>query len=175
MVKPRWLDRLYWQYFAKPAEDREVFRYLLDHRVTSILEIGVGTAARTRNILTLTGKFKLSSPLRYVGVDQFEGATDPTPHIRLKDLHRLLAEHCVKGYLMPGRLKEALPRLSRTVHPCELIIVAESWSKPNSDGQALLEWLPRLATSDAVIFACSDSGEALKRVSLPSQLTSRAA
>lgn len=175
MVKRRWLDRLYWHYFAKPASDREVYRFLLNHSVSSILEIGVGTARRTKNLLTLVDDRERMQPLRYVGVDQFEAATDTVPHIRLKDLHRMLAERCVKGYLMPGRLKEALPRLVRNVHPSELVIIDGGWSKPNSDGQALLDWLPRLAAPDAVVFACSDPGTALSRIPIPMQSVTRAA
>jgi hypothetical protein len=175
MTKLSWTQRLYWRYFSKPVTDRPVMLHLIKNPVSSILEIGIGSASRTKSMLSLAQLPEGVTQLRYAGVDMFESAEDGREHIKLKNAHRLLAEKCVRAHLMPGDLASALPRLSRTVHPSELVIIDGGWNTDTPDGQALVQWLPRLASSTATVFACAKPGEMLQVINVPQQTPSRQA
>ncbi len=113
--------------------------------------------------------------LRYAGVDMFESADDGREHIKLKNAHRMLAEHCVRAHLMPGDLPSALPRLVRTIHPSDLVIIDGGWNSESAEGMALAQWLPRLASAEATVFACTNPGEPLQVIQVGSTQTSRQA
>ena len=175
MTKLTWTQRLYWRYFSKPVSDRPVLLHLIKTPVSSILEIGIGSATRTKTMLSLVNLPEGVAQLRYAGVDMFESADDGREHIKLKNAHRMLAEKCVRAHLMPGDLTSALPRLTRTVHPSDLVIIDGGWNTDTQDGHALLQWLPRLASPTATVFACSTPGEMLQTITVPQQTTTRQA
>lgn len=170
-----WTQRLYWRYFSKPVQERGLFQHLIHHGVGSVLELGIGDGSRLRQLLGLYRLREGATQLRYAGVDRFESAQDQRPHLRLKDVHRLLAEHQVKAHLIPGDTAMALPRLAHTVLPSDLIIIDSGWQDGSETALALEQWMPRLVHEHSCVFARPESKAPFQLVALPAPIALRQA
>ena len=106
--------------FVKPVEERVLMKYLLEHDVERLLEIGVGTLERTERPLG-TGS---SRPVRYVGIDPFESRlpSDP-PGVSLKEAHRRLTKQA-QVQLVPGPVDATLARVCNHIGVFDMAIVA---------------------------------------------------
>ena len=167
MPQLSWVQRLYWRYFSKPATERGLFLYLIENPIASVLEIGIGSGERIRQVLPLCILPNGVTQIRYVGVDPFESASPGVPHLNLKAAHKMLAEFGVKAHLIPGEPTNALARVAHTVLPSDLIIIDGGFGVESSQGRAINDWLPRLCHSKSTIFATAVQGGMLQRVELP--------
>ncbi len=167
MARLSWVQRLYWRYFSKPVSERGLFLHVIENPIASILEIGMGSGERIRQVLPLCTVPDGVTQIRYVGVDAFESADPGVPHMNLKAAHRMLAEFGVKAHLIPGDPTNALARVAHTVLPSDLIVIDGSWSVESQQGRAIADWLPRLCHSKSTIFATSVQGGVLQKIALP--------
>ena len=106
--------------FVKPVEERVLMKYLLEHDVERLLELGVGTLERTERLLGAVS----SRPLRYVGIDPFESrsASDP-PGVSLREAHRRLSKQ-TQSQLVPGPVDATLARVCNHIGVFDMVIVA---------------------------------------------------
>lgn len=168
MARLSWIRRLYWRYLSKPACERALFMHVLENPVGSILEIGIGAGERAKRLIPLCSKTAGVSHIRYAGVDRFESAPAGTPHLNLKQAHRMLAELGVKAHLIPGETKSALSRVAHSVLPSDLVIIDGDWNTDSESGAAIQIWLPRVCHGSSKIFATSVQGGVLESIPLPS-------
>ena len=168
MARLSWVQRLYWRYFSKPVNERALFLHVIENPFASILEIGLGSGERIKQVLPLCTLPEGVTQIRYVGVDAFESAAADVPHMNLKAAHRMLAEFGVKAHLIPGDPTNALARVAHTVLPSDLIIIDGCWGVDSQQGRAIADWLPRLCHSKSTIFAAPVQGGMLQKVALPS-------
>ncbi len=166
MASPTWFQKLHLRYLSKPLSDRAVLVHLLETPVSSILEIGVGSGQRTQKMLFWNQLPEGSTQLRYVGVDPFESSEEGRPHLKLKQAHRMLSEAGVKTLLVPGDASNALPRVAHSAQPFDLVVIDGGYDVDTAEGQALMHWLPRLASESATVFASARSGDALKKIAV---------
>ena len=167
MPQLSWVQRLYWRYFSKPATERALFLHVIENPITSVLEIGIGTGERIKQVLPLCTLPDGVKQIRYVGVDPFESASPGVPHLNLKTAHKMLAEFGVKAHLIPGEPTNALARVAHSVLPSDLIIIDGGWGVESSQGRAIIDWLPRLCHSKSTIFATAVQGGLLQQVTPP--------
>jgi hypothetical protein len=155
MAKLSWFQKIYWKHFSKPVGLRPIVLHLHDHPVASILEIGMGDGSRIRHLLP---HYQLKSDtiqLRYAALDAFESADEPKEHLRLKDAHRLFAEHKIKAHLIPGDTESGLMRIAHTVLPSDLVIVDRPFTSSDAESTHIRSWLPRLTHSQTIVFVRS--------------------
>lgn len=167
MARLSWTQRLYWRFFSKPVGQRGLFLHAIESPIGSILEIGIGSGERIKQLLKLCTPPEGVSQIRYAGVDPFESAKVDVPHMNLKAAHRMLAAFGVKAHLIPGDPTNALSRVAHTVLPSDLVIIDGEWGTDTTQGRAIADWLPRLCHGNSTIFACSVKGGALVKVPLP--------
>ncbi len=175
MARLSWLQRLYWRHLSKPVASRALFEYLIEHPIGSILEIGIGDGKRMEQVLSLVNVRPDVAQLRYAGVDLFESGNPADGHLRLKDVHRKLAEKNIKANLIPGDASSSLMRVSHMVLPSDLVIIDDSWGANSANGEALAQWLPRIAHDSSAIFARQDRSENLTRIEPPQSASMRRA
>jgi hypothetical protein len=175
MARLSWLQRLYWRHLSKPVANRELFQFIIEHPVASILEIGIRDGKRLEQVLSLVNIREGVAQLRYAGVDLFESGPPQEGHLCLKDVHRKLAEQNIKANLIPGDAASSLMRVAHMIQPSDLVIIDESWGTESPDGAALLQWLPRLAHDSSVVFARSNRSDKLQQIALPQASTIRKA
>jgi hypothetical protein len=158
MAKLSWFSKLYWKHLAGPKSDKSLHKLLLEQSFNSILEIGIGTGARTERVFKLLTPRDPQATIRYTVVDAFESVPG---HLTLKQAHKMLAEKGVKSTLVPGDLTAALARVGNTVGQHELII-AEGILDLSSPGQSLLTpWLKKVAHADGWILCSGREGQVL--------------
>ncbi len=158
MARLSWTQRLYWRYFAKPASERVLSMFVLEHPIQSVLEIGIGNGDRIKRILKMCQSASATQPIRYAGVDPFESAGEGVPHVSLKNAHRMLSEFGVKAHLIPGEPTSALTRVAHTILPSDLVIVDGRWHADEANRQAIEKWMPRLCHAGSTIFAANSVG-----------------
>ena len=166
MSRLSWLQKLYWTRFSKPCEERELFRHLLAHPTGSLLEIGIGCGARMQRIAKLVRLPEGVDQLRYIGIDEFESASDGGTHLRLKEAHQLATLLGFKASLIPGDHASAIPRVAHKMSACDVIVV-NGGLDPNLPTAGLIgAWLNRLSHEQSVVFGCLHPGTKLQRIDL---------
>ncbi len=156
MARLSWFQQIYWRHFAKPAANRALFRRLMEKPIGSVLEIGIGNAERLKQVLTLHTLRPEEKQLRYAAVDLFESGPRGGGHLKLKDVHKMLAEQNVKAVLIPGDATNSLARVVQSVMPSDLVIVNEGWDTGSAVDAALKNWLPRLVHEQSAVFVRAD-------------------
>lgn len=160
MSRQSWLHKLYWKHFAKPVEERAIFRFLLENSLTSLLEIGVGDGSRMKRIAKLVRLNSGTQQLRYIGVDEFESAQGRT-FLTLKDAHRMATQLGFKASLIPGTAAMAIPRVAHKFGPSDLIIVNGGIDLDLPTTGPIGSWLNRLAHDQSTVIACSQYNGAM--------------
>jgi hypothetical protein len=85
------LRHLYFAYLSQPAVDRVLYRLIRRQRIQRIVEIGVGTAQRSRRLILAAQGASRTVAVRYTGIDLFEARGDSAPAgVSLKEAYRLL-------------------------------------------------------------------------------------
>jgi hypothetical protein len=166
MSRLSWLQKLYWTRFGKPSEERELFKFLITHPIRSLLEIGVGDGARMQRFAKLVQLADGVEQLRYIGIDEFESATDGGRHLRLKEAHQLSSLLGFKASLIPGDHASAIPRVAHKMGACDVIVVDGGLDPAAPSSGVVGTWLNRLAHDHSVVFACSQPGGTMQRVNL---------
>lgn len=162
-----WFQRFYWTKLSKPAGERPLCEYLINTPIGSVLQLGMGDGALTRKVLQLATPASSDGVIRFAGVDAFESADAPEQHMKLKDAHRMCAELGVKAHLIPGELKNALPRVAVTILPSDLLIVEQSVQHNEVQNEMLMNWLPRLSHSGSAVFVRCGARSKFERKHLP--------
>lgn len=151
MIRSLWLTRL-----SKPAGERAIYRHALAARPRRILELGVGTLARTERLLEVVGATAAATELTYVGLDRFESRlpSDP-PGVSLKEAHQRLHGKA-RVQLVPGNIDAALARVCNHLGVFDLVVI----SAANDERHLSRCWffLQRITTAQTTVFV--ESGRA---------------
>jgi hypothetical protein len=165
MSRHSWYQRIYWSRFSKPIEQRALFRFLTQHSIASVLEIGVGDGTRMCRIAKLANLKPGTEQLRYIGVDEFESSARH-PFITLKQAHRMASQLGLKASLIPGEIATALPRVAYKFSPSDLIIADGGLDLGSVTSGPLGSWINRLAHEQTVVIAAETPGGPMVQVDL---------
>lgn len=114
-----WLTRL-----SKPTGERVLYRHSLRHPPARILELGVGTLARTERLLEVAATATPPAELTYVGLDRFESRTpDDPPGVSLKQAHQRLRGRA-RVQLVPGNVDTGLARVCNHLGVFDLVMIS---------------------------------------------------
>lgn len=156
MPAPGWLQTLWMTRFSRPAGERPLWRHVLRKPPGRILEIGLGTLARTERLIRLAAALRPEQPIQFVGIDRFESRTpaDP-PGVSLKEAHRRLTG-LGRVQLVPGRADAALARVGNHIGVFDLVLV----SSDETEGRSGKAWffLQRLVRPESTVFVAEGAG-----------------
>lgn len=144
-LRSLWLTRL-----SKPAGERVLYRHALRQPPTRILELGVGTLARTERLLEVAAAATPAADLVYVGLDLFESRSpsDP-PGVSLKQAHQRLRGRA-RVQLVPGSVDTGLARVCNHLGVFDLVLISD-----DTDEQRLSRcwfFLQRITGPRTVVF-----------------------
>jgi hypothetical protein len=147
----------YLLYFSQPGADRALYKALASRPVRSIVELGLSLGYRTPRLLEVAAWRSHCLPLRYTGVDLFEGRASTSPRLTLKQAHTALRNPNVRVQLVPGDPHAALARVANALAGTDLLLIAAS-QDPESLGRAW-NWIPRMLTPQSLIFLEQPGGK----------------
>jgi nucleotide-binding universal stress UspA family protein len=152
------LRSAYLLHFSQPAADRALYKALRAKPIRSIVELGISLTDRTRRLLEVAAWRSECLPLRYTGIDLFEGRGGTAPGLTLKQAHAALRLPNVRVQLVPGDPHAALARVANALTGTDLLVIAA-----NQDRESLAlawSWLPRMLTPKSLVFLEESSGKA---------------
>jgi len=151
LLRRIWLTR-----FSRPAGERRIYRHAIRRPPRRIIEIGVGTLARTTRLLELVGGLGDAQALHYVGLDRVEARLpgDP-PGVTLKQAHQRL-RGLARVQLVPGDIDTSLSRLCNHLGSFDLLVI----SADNEPRQLDRCWffIQRIVTPETTIFTEAPGG-----------------
>jgi hypothetical protein len=140
----------YLLYFSQPAADRALYKALAARPIRSIVELGIDLADRTLRLLEVAAWRSECLPLRYTGIDPFEGRDGKWPGPSLKQAHAALRLPNVRVQLVPGDPHAALARVANALGGTDLVVISA-----DQDRESLARawtWLPRMLTAESLVF-----------------------
>lgn len=150
-----WIRSAYLTRLSQPAQDRRIYQTLLQRRVQSVLEIGMGHGLRTARMLETALHQRTPAELRYIGIDLFEAQPAPQTGLTLKQAHQLLAPWGISTRLIPGDPYTALARTANSLGPVDLVVISAGQipdrQSPDPLGKAWF-YLPRLLHKESQVF-----------------------
>jgi hypothetical protein len=147
----------YLLYFSQPAADRALFKAVQASPIRSIVELGLALEGRTSRLLEVAAWRNQMLPLRYTGIDQFEGRGGSSRGPTLKQAHAALRLANVRVQLVPGDPQAALARVANALTGTDLVVIAA-----NQDRESLARawnWLPRMLTPQSLVFLEETGGK----------------
>lgn len=149
---------LYLAYLSKPAGNRMLYRLIHQRRVRRIVELGVGDGQRALRLIGLAQMSAGEEPVRYVGVDLFEGRpATAAPGLSLKEAHRLMQATGAKVQFLPGDPYSALARGANSNTGTELLLISAE-----QDEESLARawfYVPRMLAAGATVLREEISGQ----------------
>lgn len=118
-----WYRFAWLAYFAKPAEDRQIFREIKRRRVGSVLEIGVGSLERAKLIVSACQAYSSEVAVRYAAVDWFEERPESMGPLSLITAHRELNATGAKARVAPGG-PPAIEGLANALPNTDLVLIS---------------------------------------------------
>jgi hypothetical protein len=159
------LDTIYLCWLCKPKAERELYRYVRQHHVTSIVELGLENLDRCLRLIRLAKRCSPRQDVRYAGIDQFDARSAPQPKLTLKQAHRVLSGSGASIRLIPGDAFSALARCANQLQGTQLLLIA-----PDLELQSLEPawmYVPRMLSPDAIVLQAKrdTSGLSFQRLS----------
>lgn len=136
-------------FLSKPAEDRRLYRVAKKRRVTRIVELGIGSLARSLNLISVCQRYTPDTPISYTGLDWFEERPAGHETLSLIDAHRQLKAAGAETRLMPGGPAKALPAVANSLLGTDLLLL----SPEATDDALAAAWffLPRILHDGSLI------------------------
>ncbi len=146
------IKHIYLAYFSKPKSDRILYRLIRRHKISKIVELGLGTGLRATRLIKAAQSANPAATVRYTGIDLFEGRPDNVAAgIPLKDAYRLLKATGIQPQLVPGDPFSALARVANGLQGSELVLISADQDR-TSLARAWF-YLPRLLTPTSLVFS----------------------
>ena len=142
--------RAYLLYFSQPASDRPLFRTIRKRTVRSVVELGIGSLARSQRVLEVAGWQAGSEPIRYCGIDLFDARENDRPQLALKNAFAELQSPSAKLQLVPGSPGAALKRVANSLTNTDLLLIDATHDADSL--AAAWNWIPRMLTPQSLVF-----------------------
>ena len=145
----KFVRNIYLCYFSQPVADRALYRLLRKQQVRSIVEVGMGTLARTRRLLEVVTQRATPTDVKYAGIDLFEARDAAKPGVGLKQAHKELKPLVGKLQLVPGDVFSGLARSANSLTKTDLLIISA-----DADADALVKawfYVPRMLHEGSLV------------------------
>jgi hypothetical protein len=168
------LDTLYLCRLCKPKAERALYRLLRQHRIRSIVELGLETHERCLRLIRLAKRCSPQDEVRYSSVDLFEARPAHLPHLTLKQTHQLLAASGATVRLIPGDAWTGLARSANQLTGTQLLLISPD-HEPGTLAEAWF-YVPRMLAASAIVLQATRGANGLEFQRLsPDEIQARAA
>ena len=141
---------LYYAHLSQPPHERLIYRWIKRQHLTSLVEIGMGSAVRSARMVAVASQFGQNRSVLYTGVDLFEARNSSgAAGVTLKGAYRLLRPMGVRFRLVPGDALAALSRHANQLTGTDLLVISAD-QDPYSLSQAWV-YVPRMLHPQSVV------------------------
>jgi len=144
------LKNVYLRYFSAPKSDRIIYRSMRKNRTRSIVEIGMGSISRSRNLIDQAQQWSSEAKVSYTAIDLFDSRPHDLPPLKLIETHRTLCKTGAVVKLVPGDENSALARIANALTNTDLILIS-TCTDIQSQTQ-LWFYLPRMLNDKSLVF-----------------------
>ncbi len=156
-MKPMSLPRFFQlSRLSRPVCDRVIYRAIKKHRIRSILEVGLGTGERALNMIKVAQRFAEGSPVRYTGIDLFEGRKASQVQLPLITAHKELNRLKAKTQLVPGEPNQTIPRIANSHLRTDLIVISAGYDPVSLERSWF--YVPRMIHAHSIVFLQAPDG-----------------
>ncbi len=137
-------------YFSQPKHHRAVYRAVRKRSPATIVELGIGDARRSVNLIRLAQRCLPDVAIAYTGIDLFEARDPASPGLSLKSAHQQLKATGAKLRLVPGDPFAAMSRTANCLVGTDLLVIGH-----DQDQESLQQawfYVPRILVPDSLIF-----------------------
>lgn len=145
-------------HFSQPASDRPLYRAVRGRTIHSVLEVNVGSGARSERLIDWLRAQGQTGPIRYAAIDDFELGGEG--HIGLKAYHQRLSQRGAKPFPVPGDVAAAMRRVAQTVGAVDLLVFdleAAQWHSA-----AIAAIAPRLVHPQTLVLIADGTPSSLR-------------
>jgi hypothetical protein len=146
----RLLKYLQVTYFSKAPAERDIFRTIRKLQPSRILEIGVGDGQLAKRMIELASQYAAEKPIRYTGIDLFEGRAAQLRGLPLIVTHRLLVHTGARVQLVPGDPFTVLATRANSLVGIDLLVV-----RADQDAESMERawfYVPRMLHANSLVF-----------------------
>ena len=145
------LEALFLAWFSRPVSERLLYRAIRRQGFNSLVEIGVGTARRSKRLIRVVQVRDQTSPINYAGIDLFElRPWQETARLSLKDAYRQLKATGARIRLLPGDPFTVLSRQANVLTGTDLLVISAD-QDPASLERAWF-YVPRMLHGRSLVF-----------------------
>jgi len=131
--------------------DRALYRAIRKGRFSSVLEIGIGSIDRARNMIQIAAMGREPDHVSYAGIDLFETRPmEAAQRLSLKGTHQALRGTGARIRLIPGEVYSALARTANELVGRDLLIISADHDTAALDRAWF--YVPRLLHADSQVF-----------------------
>jgi hypothetical protein len=153
-------------HFSRPASQRCLYRAIRRHRVSSIVEIGIGRGERALRLVEVAGS-ATAKQVRYTGIDEFESRSgESAAGLTLKHAYQRLRTTEAAIQLVPGDPLAALMRVANSLTGTDLLVVSAEVDAASL--QRAWMYVPRMLHRSSLVYLeeASDDGDGRRFVRL---------
>lgn len=143
-----WFRFAFLAYASKPVADRQIYRTVRRLKITSVLEVGVGSLERAKTIVAACQRCSDGATVRYAAVDWFEERPESMTPLSLIQAHRELNATGAKVRVSPGG-PAAIEAVANALPNTDLVLIS-----PDVDDDCLERgwyFLPRMCHAGTVV------------------------
>jgi hypothetical protein len=131
-----WLKYARLAFFSKPQSERQLYRLVKLHKICRIVEVGIGSIARTTSLIGVAQRYAEHGKVAYTGLDWFEARAKEQPKLTLKQAYAQLQATGAQVRLAPGEPGRSVATVANAHQHTGLVLIsaavdddslAESW------------------------------------------------
>lgn len=152
-------------YFAKPQHERLIYKEIRRHKVSRIVEIGIGSAHRAVDLVSVAQRYAGGQTVTYAGFDWFEERPAGSKPLPLIHAHRQLQLTGAKVRLAPGFPPATVPQVANSLQRTDLILISAAIDDASLDRTWF--YIPRMCHPDTLVLrevAESDEQRRLEQI-----------
>jgi hypothetical protein len=144
-----WLKYAFLAHFSKPRTGRQLFRLVKVHKISRIVEIGIGSLERTTEMISVAQRYAGSEPVSYTGLDWFDARDAELPRLTLKEAHRGLQHTGASVRLVPGDPGRSVASIANAHQHTQLLLL----SSTVAESQLAPAWFyfPRMVDGQSIV------------------------
>jgi hypothetical protein len=154
-----WLKYVRLTLFSKPRSERQLYRLVKLHKIDRIVEIGIGSTARTTSLIGVAQRYAVEGKVSYAGLDWFEARPDELPRLTLKRAHAQLQATGAQVRLVPGEPARSVATIANAYQHTGLVLI----SAAVEDSTLAESWfyVPRMLDGSSIVLRerCDEAGE----------------